>query len=108
MCVSVCTDSLSANLYKKALCPSRLQYATTGPSFLYRTSYVESFKLYPQCLDSIFWNFKLEKIMKMQYLFLKIYDSSPKKMVTICCEKTTRKGKAPKIHLLLTFTPQEQ
>lgn len=44
----------------------------------------------------------------MPSLFLKIYNSSAKKMVTICCEKKTGKGKAPKIHLLLSFVSQGQ
>lgn len=62
MCVSIRTYSLpgTPKLYKKAVCPFRVEYATTRPLFLYKTNYVASFNLYPQCLD-IFWTFKLEK-----------------------------------------------
>lgn len=48
-------------VYKKAVCPFKLKYATTRTLFLYQTNYVVSFNFYPQCRDIIFWTFKLEK-----------------------------------------------
>ena len=50
MGVSVRRYSLpgTPNLYKKAVCSFRLEYATTRPHFLYKTNYVVPFNLYLQ------------------------------------------------------------